>query len=192
MGRRYSARSLPEQRAQTGTEAGGVARCRLLFPTAATLLWRHVSQDLLDVQAAAGERRAATPRTIDSAAHAGSLSDEWVRGFAAAEVLCDTLPVRRAALFLLLTFFTFDVSGLSALCDEASCDEPCPTDLSGGKCPPNCHDCNCCSLPTTVAPSPVVALTAPAARETSWLIPVDRLPETEPADILHVPRPLLA
>ena len=92
---------------------------------------------------------------------------------------------------MLLTFLTFDVSGLAALCDEASCDEPCPTDLSGGTCPPNCHDCSCCSLPK-VTPSTVVVLVEPAARETSWTSPLDRLPAPEPAAILHVPKLILA
>jgi len=99
--------------------------------------------------------------------------------------------VRRAVLIALLAFLAFDVSGLAALGDEGACDEPCPTDLSGGKCPPNCHSCNCCSLPTFTSSTPV-ALVAPAARETSWVCPIDRVSSPEPADILHVPRSHLA
>ena len=99
--------------------------------------------------------------------------------------------LRRAVLVVLLTLLTFDVSGLAALCDEGACDEPCPTDLSGGKCPPNCHDCSCCSLPKVTA-SVAVALIAPAAHLTPWVGPIDCLPSPEPADILHVPKPLRA
>ena len=99
--------------------------------------------------------------------------------------------MRRAVLAVLLTLLTFDVSGLTALCDDGPCDEPCPTDLSGGKCPPNCHDCSCCSLPKVTA-SVAIALIASAARETSWIGSIDRLFSPEPADILHVPKSLLA
>jgi hypothetical protein len=103
--------------------------------------------------------------------------------------------VRRAVFVVLLsvviTLLTFDVSGLAALCDDGACDEPCPTDFSGGKCPPNCHDCSCCSLPKVTA-SATLALIAPSARPASWVGPIDRLPAPEPADILHVPKSLLA
>jgi hypothetical protein len=99
--------------------------------------------------------------------------------------------VRRVVLVVLLALLTFDVSGLSGLCDESDCDEPCPTDLSGGQCPPNCHFCSCCSLPK-VAGSTVVALEAPTAHARSWTRSVDRLPCPEPADILHVPKLSLA
>jgi hypothetical protein len=95
--------------------------------------------------------------------------------------------VRRAVLAVLLTLLTFDVTGLAALCDQDSCDEPCPTDMSGGKCPPNCHDCNCCSLPR-VAATVAVELIAPAASHSSWVGPIDRPSSPEPADILHVPK----
>jgi hypothetical protein len=90
-------------------------------------------------------------------------------------------------LVVLLALLTFDVSGLSGLCDESDCDEPCPSDLSGGQCPPNCHFCSCCSLPK-VAGSSVAALEAPTTHARSWTRSVDRLPCPEPADILHVPK----
>jgi len=99
--------------------------------------------------------------------------------------------MRRAALVVLLTLLTFDVSGLGALCDEPACDEPCPTDASGGQCPPNCHFCSCCSLPRVMA-STVATLVAPASHPCPFVGSVARLPSPEPADILHVPRPFLA
>ena len=99
--------------------------------------------------------------------------------------------MRRVVLVVLLGLLTFDVSGLSGLCDDADCDEPCPSDLSGGQCPPNCHFCSCCSLPK-VAGSTTVALAAPTAQATSWTRSIDQLPCPEPADILHVPKLALA
>ena len=100
--------------------------------------------------------------------------------------------MRRAVLVVLLTLLTFDVSGLAAACGDAPCDdESCPGDLSGGECAPNCHFCSCCSLPK-VAGSTTVALVAPPAHRTSWAGSVSRLPSPEPADILHVPKLLLA
>ena len=105
--------------------------------------------------------------------------------------LCDPASVRRVALLVFLALLTFDVSGLSGLCDEADCDEPCPTDLSGGRCPPNCHDCSCCSLPR-VTTTPALAFIAPPVCARSWIGSTDHLPAPEPAEILHVPRSSLA
>ena len=99
--------------------------------------------------------------------------------------------MRRAALVVFLALLTFDVSDLSSLVGETSCDESCPTDLPGGQCPPNCHSCSCCSLPQ-VTPSAIVALVAPLARATSWVRSSADVVAPEPADILHVPKPLLA
>ena len=100
----------------------------------------------------------------------------------------------RAVLLVFLALLTFDVSGLSALCAETSCDETCPTDVSGGQCPPNCHDCSCCSLPqvTGAAITVTAALLAPPARAAAWIRSTDDLTSPAPADILHVPRALLA
>lgn len=105
---------------------------------------------------------------------------------------CDTRPVRRAVLVVLLAMLTFNVSGLAAACGDTSCDdERCPGDLSGGQCAPNCHYCSCCSLPK-VTGSTAIALPAPLARGLSWVGSIDRLPSPEPADILHVPKLSLA
>jgi hypothetical protein len=100
--------------------------------------------------------------------------------------------VRRAAIIVFLTLLTFDVSGLASLCGDGPCDESCPTDASGGQCPPNCHYCSCCSLPQVAAASGVVALLSPPAHATSWIVSSDRHSAPEPADILHVPKLLLA
>ena len=107
---------------------------------------------------------------------------------AVADRSCGILTaVRRAVLLVFLTLLTFDVSGLGALCGDGPCDERCHTDVSGGQCPPNCHDCSCCSLPK-VAATAVVTLVSPVSRATSWSPPSDRHAAPEPADILHVPK----
>jgi hypothetical protein len=106
--------------------------------------------------------------------------------------LCDPGLVQRAVLLVFLALLTFNVSGLAAICEEATCDETCPTDVSGGQCPPNCHYCDCCSLPRAANSSCNAALVAPTARDSSWIRSSHDLTSPEPADILHVPRPFLA
>jgi hypothetical protein len=107
-------------------------------------------------------------------------------------VLCDPAAVHRAAILVILALLTFNVSGLAALCGDPACeDDGCPGDMSGGQCAPNCHYCSCCSLPR-VAGSDTVALAAPQVRPASWASSTDELSAPEPADILHVPIPLLA
>ena len=105
-------------------------------------------------------------------------------------VLWDTRAVPRAVLVVLLAILSFQVSGISAACDDGPCDdESCPGDLSGGECAPNCHFCSCCSLPKVAASTTVAGvLPMPAVQKTSWLGPDDCLQSPEPADLLHGPR----
>jgi hypothetical protein len=95
--------------------------------------------------------------------------------------------VRRAVVVVFLALLTFNVSGLAAICGETSCDESCPTDISGGQCAPNCHYCTCCALPR-VTGSATVTLVAPQMQAASWIWSDDELTSPEPADILHVPK----
>jgi hypothetical protein len=99
--------------------------------------------------------------------------------------------VRRAVLVVFLALLTFNVSGLAALCGDGDCDESCPTDVSGGQCAPNCHYCSCCSLPK-VAGAAATTLTGPAAQAPAWLATNDRPSTPSAADIMHVPKLLLA
>jgi hypothetical protein len=104
-------------------------------------------------------------------------------------VPCDTQPVRRVVLAVLLALLTFDVSGLASVCGDAACnDDSCPGEFSGGECAPNCHSCTCCSLPKVAGSAATVALVAPSAHGLAWVGSIDRLPSPEPADILHVPK----
>jgi hypothetical protein len=99
--------------------------------------------------------------------------------------------VRRALLLVFLALLTFNVSGLAALCEETTCAETCPTDVSGGQCPPNCHHCSCCSLPK-VTGSAAADRVEPRASKASWVGTAVDLTSPEPTDILHVPKRLLA
>ena len=99
--------------------------------------------------------------------------------------------MRPALVIVFLALLTFDVSGLAAICGETSCDESCPTDVSGGQCAPNCHYCSCCSLPR-VTGSTTVALVGPQQRTTPWISADEDVTSPAPADILHVPKSLLA
>jgi hypothetical protein len=94
--------------------------------------------------------------------------------------------VRRAVLIVFFALLTFNVSGLAAICGDADCDESCPTDVSGGQCPPNCHFCSCCSLPKVTSPGTVNAL-PPPGQVSTWVRSSDRPVSPEPGDILHVP-----
>jgi hypothetical protein len=97
-------------------------------------------------------------------------------------------PVPRFALALVVALVAFSASGVSALI----VDEPCTGFEQSGaddaSCPPTCVTCGCCAqgvepVALPVASSPDVP---PAAIE---LLP-HGLPEYQPRDILHVPRPL--
>jgi hypothetical protein len=99
--------------------------------------------------------------------------------------------VQRVVLVVFLMLLTFNVSGLAALCDDAPCEETCPTDASGGQCPPNCHFCSCCSLPKVMG-SGGATLLIPPEQATSWIRSSERPFSPAPADILHVPKLLLA
>jgi hypothetical protein len=94
-------------------------------------------------------------------------------------------------MIVFLTLLTFNVSGLAALCGDGDCDESCPTDVSGGQCPPNCHFCSCCSLPK-VAAGASTTLTEPAPQTTTWVAKSERPSSPSPANIMHVPKLLLA
>lgn len=100
--------------------------------------------------------------------------------------------MRRVVLIAFFGLLTFDVSGLSALCGEPPCDESCPADASGGECAPNCDFCACCSLPRVAQSMPTALAPAPnSMRNDAALVPP--LPQSpDAADILHVPKHLLA
>lgn len=105
---------------------------------------------------------------------------------------CYPGDVRRWLLAVLLFGLSFQVSGLAAALGDPDCDSDCPTDASGGQCPPNCHQCSCCSLPRTIAASCSSTTPLLAVHRSTWSRRVDAHRAPAPADILHVPRRTLA
>ena len=95
----------------------------------------------------------------------------------------------RLALALLVTVLSFSASGLMSVL----VDEPCsPTESSSQRdtdCPPTCVTCGCCTQPTEVAR--ITVTFAPQSVSTLEPALVVRVSDSEPQDILHVPRPIL-
>ncbi len=76
--------------------------------------------------------------------------------------------------------------------DESRCKQPCPDDDDEGHCPPNCAFCACCAhMPTVTVVRASVLLKVPPTPVLFHVVEVIP-PSAEPADILHVPKPLLA
>jgi hypothetical protein len=100
--------------------------------------------------------------------------------------------VLRAALVAIVLCLSFEVSGLAAACGDTVGNDECSGAAPGGECPPNCHSCDCCSLPRIITPGAAIdvprlaVVTAPLWRRAG------APPAVDPADILHVPRTLLA
>lgn len=101
--------------------------------------------------------------------------------------------VIRGAFIVLAICLVFELSGLGTSFGDTDCSaDECPGDASGGECAPNCHLCACCSLPR-VAPTEVATGEHVArATRTDFLRNTDMPASPEPADILHVPKPVLA
>lgn len=99
----------------------------------------------------------------------------------------------RAFLIVVAMCLSFELSGLGASFGDTACGgEECPGDASGGDCAPNCHFCTCCSLPRVAPTEVATAAPLPQATRTDFLGLAAMPSSPEPADILHVPRPVLA
>jgi hypothetical protein len=98
--------------------------------------------------------------------------------------------VRRFAFAIIVTLLTFSASGIAAMVIEEPCTGYEQPGSEDGACPPMCITCGCCAQ----AAEPVALLVAtslePPAAEINPLI--SRLPNTNPRDILHVPKLRLA
>jgi hypothetical protein len=81
-------------------------------------------------------------------------------------------------------------SGLAAMLGEAGCAADCPDDRSGGECPPNCHSCDCCSMPRTVPTERRAAVPLTTVRAVRWFPAAQTPPSVDPSEILHVPKRL--
>jgi hypothetical protein len=101
--------------------------------------------------------------------------------------------VGRFVLALLVAFLTLSVSGVSSLV----VDEPCSgLELATGgqddegTCPPTCVTCGCCAQ--TAEPLAVVASDSPQTPAVQLIGFLSSLPKSDPQDILHVPKSVLA
>lgn len=100
------------------------------------------------------------------------------------------LRVRSLLLTLVVLFGAVQAFGERAFA-AVSCAESCPDDDDEGSCPPNCS-CVCCPHAVPIASARVLPVRLPAPRR----IRIEQR-DTEPpaaplADILHVPKPVLA
>lgn len=100
--------------------------------------------------------------------------------------------VARFVVVLVVSLLTFSASGVTSLIVE----EPCTSfELTGqgedeGGCPPTCVTCGCCAQ--AVEPVTCAAASAPDAPIAEFSAVPPDVPNAEPGDILHVPRPVLA
>lgn len=95
-------------------------------------------------------------------------------------------PVLRAALLAIVMFLSFEMSGLAAICGDPVGDADC--DHSGGKCPPNCNSCSCCSVPKMDLTVCQFIMPAPAVVAHGWPAGTETPASAEPNDIFHVPK----
>jgi hypothetical protein len=94
--------------------------------------------------------------------------------------------VSRFGLAIIVALLTFSASGVSALVVL----EPCTGFEQAGQedrdCPPTCVTCGCCAQP--IEPVAIVVTGSPAVPPAPIVASVPSLPESQPRDILHVPK----
>jgi hypothetical protein len=101
--------------------------------------------------------------------------------------------VSRALFVAALLCLSFELSGLGASFGDLACEnEDCPADASGGECAPNCHSCACCSFPRVTPSSAFATAPTPDTVRIESIGRADMPAAPAPADILHVPKQLLA
>lgn len=92
----------------------------------------------------------------------------------------------------LLLALTLGPALVIALPPSIACEQACPDDGPGGRCPSTCLTCTCCQhVPSLVTARAVRAgAEAPAHRAPSMPPSLPSAPD--PDEILHVPEPALA
>jgi hypothetical protein len=99
--------------------------------------------------------------------------------------------VSRLLTILALAVLVQQGGQLAAAAAEDDCAGECPDDGEDGNCPPDCHDCVCCAIPRVTTPDAVPSVGRP---EGGALSPLDvpRVPVSgDPAEVFHVPKPLI-
>jgi hypothetical protein len=98
--------------------------------------------------------------------------------------------VRRFALATIVALLTFNAIGVVSLVRA----EPCAANESAarndGACPPTCVTCGCCAR--AAEPVAFAAMSSPSILVSDIRPALLRLPQTDPRDILHVPKVRLA
>ena len=103
-------------------------------------------------------------------------------------------PCVRVLSVLVLAVFLGQATAFAALIETDDCDQSCPDDEPGGKCPPICPSCSCAShsQPSVLVPENLATLIDLPPVVIPQIMDVTPLPTPDPREILHVPKPLLA
>ena len=105
------------------------------------------------------------------------------------------VAVLRLAYIVALLALLGQATGFSAYASAASpshCTQPCPDDDDEGTCPPNCTFCICCAHMPPITVVRTGLLVRVPATPVQFHVTESIPSSAEPADILHVPKLLLA
>jgi hypothetical protein len=94
--------------------------------------------------------------------------------------------VRRFALALLVAVLSFSASGALALVVPEPCVDYEQTGREDAACPPTCVTCGCCAQ--AVEPAQLLVSSTPETPVAPAATVAPHLPDSEPRDILHVPK----
>ena len=95
--------------------------------------------------------------------------------------------MRRFSLVIIVALLAFSATGLSAVLIGEPCaglEQPGRGDAT---CPPTCVTCGCCAQAAEPAVITVTSSEQTPVATVTWILPT--LPDSNPRDILHVPKP---
>ena len=98
--------------------------------------------------------------------------------------------VRRFAFALIVSLLAFSASGVVSLVRAEPCTASEPAGRNDSDCPPTCVTCGCCAQAAETLM--LAAVSSPDNPISDIVRALPRLPETDPRDILHVPKLRLA
>jgi hypothetical protein len=98
--------------------------------------------------------------------------------------------VRRFALAIIVGLLTLSASGVSGLIVAEPCTGYERSGEDDGACPPTCVTCGCCAQ--AAEPITIVIAESPNVLVADVAAVLPQFPTTDPRDILHVPRLVLA
>jgi hypothetical protein len=94
--------------------------------------------------------------------------------------------VRRPALALLVGLLSFSATGVVGLIIGEPCLDFALSAQDDGSCPPTCVTCGCCAQ--AAEPTAFVVANAPGNPVPQFAAVLPSFTETDPRDILHVPK----